>query len=903
MNRKGRFAIVIMALLFGVTVDAQDFDKKNLLYRVSSVENKTVELLGFEKKPKEELVVPDEVSYKGNKYTVSSIAENAFKDCAVLKKVVAITVQVVKESAFQGCINLSTITFTNQLVEIKRNAFKDCSSLSEVSLGDNIQGIGDEAFSNCASLKSLSLGSALKSLGVGVINGSQIDTIVFPNSLTKVGRQAFADCNLLTSITFGNALTEIEAGAFEKTGIKTLSLPNSIVKIGEKAFNGCDKLETVIFGSSLKEIDANAFQGIAISSLSFPKSLQIIQGGAFKECKNLQNVSFNDNLEMIQEKAFDGCSLLSVDLTDCLADVANDAFQNCMSVVTANYSLKGIAKYLDKVKNNSIKLSDYSFEEKSEIKRYLKDYNMVLNFDRGFALFYYMDKGLLKCDVLTIFGKVISHNGGYVVSENLIMVPSDKGNGLVLKDVKGKTLTQNVYDDIFQEFYQKFHVPNPFIKFYDGYLQVRRNNRFGFIDKFGNEVVHCKYSRVENFRNGLAIVYGDKNIETGEIASGMVDSKGQEVLQCNETRYEGSYNFNKKYNLIDRNGRYEMVDKEGRLRFLFSDGKVYTFSDGLALDKKNGKYGFIDKSGKTVIPFVYDEASNFSEGLAAVGNGGRLGFIDKSNHIVIPFDYYYYENAIMAEFEGEFNGGIACVYNRDYLKGCIDKTGKIVQPYSDDDICHLMDGVYMKKTDDQIILFNKSGVLGKFDNSRGIEYNDIYGNFDGYIFVGRNGKKGVIDKNGKEILPCVYKMIDHFEDKYRVSENRLIAAENRLIEAKDENGTYLYDKTGKLIVSSDYDIEHFLDGIIQVSKDNRYGFIDMFGRIITPCIYDEVGSFNSSFAIVCKNDSWGVIDNNGKEVIPCKFKYVSSFSNGLAVVNNNGELGFVDVNGKSTFDY
>lgn len=882
MNRKGRFAIVIMALLFGVTVDAQDFDKKNLLYRVSSVENKTVELLGFEKKPKEELVIPDEVSFKGDKYVVTAIAENAFKDCTDLKKVVAITIQVVKESAFQGCVNLSTITFSNQLIDVKKNAFKDCSALSEVCLGDNIQSIGDAAFSNCASLNSLSLGSALKSLGVRVINGSQIDTIVLPNSLTKVGHQAFADCNLLASITFGNALTEIETGAFEKTGVESLSLPNTLVKIGEKAFYGCDKLESVTFGSSLKEIGANAFQGIAVSSLSFPNSLEVIQGGAFKDCKNLQNAILNEELEMIKEKAFEGCSLLSVDLTDCMADVANDAFENCKSVVTANYSLNRIAKYLDKVKKNKILFS--SENEKDKIREHVKDNTTVLYYDHGFAFFYYIDKGLLKCDVLTILGKVISQNGGYVVSDNLIMVPSDKGNGLVLKDVRGKSLTQNVYDDIYQE---KSHSN----KFVNGYLQVRKNNRFGFIDKSGNEVVHCKYSKVEDFKNGLAIVYGDVDNNRGTRKSGLVNAKGQEILSCNEARYEGFYNrfFADNYNLIDRNGKFELVDKEGRLHFLFSGGKVYAFSEGLALVHKNGKYGFIDKSENIVIPFVYDDASSFSEGLAAVCNGGKLGFIDKTNHNVIPFDFNYIEDEVYSSF----NGGIAIVINSDNQQGCIDKTGKIVQPFSDAWIVYLMDGVYKKQIDDQIILFNKSGVLGIFDNSWEIEFRvDNYDLFDGYFFVGRNGKAGVIDKNGKEILPCVYRTITHFN-----------YPDHQLIEAKDENGTNLFDKTGKLIVSSDYDIEYCFEGIIKVRKNDKYGFIDKSGRIISPCIYDEVGPFNSSSAIVCKNENWGVIDNNGKEVIPCKFNYVSFFSNGLAVVINNGKLGFVDVNGKSTFDY
>ena len=105
MMKKSRFAIIIMVLMITSSVSAQDFDKKNLLYRIISTENKTVELLGFEKKPKEELVIPEEVSYKGDKYAITTIAENAFRDCTVLKSIIGSTIQTIKDGAFQGCIN------------------------------------------------------------------------------------------------------------------------------------------------------------------------------------------------------------------------------------------------------------------------------------------------------------------------------------------------------------------------------------------------------------------------------------------------------------------------------------------------------------------------------------------------------------------------------------------------------------------------------------------------------------------------------------------------------------------------------------------------------------------------------------------------------------------------------
>ena len=147
--------IVALLIVFTTPAFSQDFDKKNLLFRVNS-SNNTVELMGFEKKPKEELVIPEEVSYKGTKYMVSTIGDNAFKDCEVLTKVVGTSIQEVKDGAFSGCKNLLSAVFTNQMKTVGNRAFQNCSSLQDIVLGENIQCIEDAAFTGCSNLKEMS---------------------------------------------------------------------------------------------------------------------------------------------------------------------------------------------------------------------------------------------------------------------------------------------------------------------------------------------------------------------------------------------------------------------------------------------------------------------------------------------------------------------------------------------------------------------------------------------------------------------------------------------------------------------------------------------------------------------------------------------------------------------------
>lgn len=131
-----KFTIAILAVMVANSLSAQEFDKKHLLYRITSTDNKTVELLGFEKKPSEDLIIPEEVSYKGDKYAITEISEKAFNGCEVLKRVVGPTIQTIKESAFEGCANLSSVTFSDQLKEVEKRAFYSCTTLSEVSFGN-----------------------------------------------------------------------------------------------------------------------------------------------------------------------------------------------------------------------------------------------------------------------------------------------------------------------------------------------------------------------------------------------------------------------------------------------------------------------------------------------------------------------------------------------------------------------------------------------------------------------------------------------------------------------------------------------------------------------------------------------------------------------------------------------
>ncbi|MBE6539583.1 MAG: leucine-rich repeat domain-containing protein [Ruminococcaceae bacterium] len=117
------------------------------------------------------------------------------------------------------------------------------------------------------------------SLESGVFEGSNIKSIVFPNTVFTIGYNTCKDCTALTSVTFAenSELTQIALSAFEGcTALKEITLPNTVTEIQARAFYGC---------SALTEVD-------------LPDELTKIGGSAFSECAALKKITIPAKLDL-----------------------------------------------------------------------------------------------------------------------------------------------------------------------------------------------------------------------------------------------------------------------------------------------------------------------------------------------------------------------------------------------------------------------------------------------------------------------------------------------------------------------------------------------------------------------------------------------------------------------------
>ena len=315
----------------------------------------------------------------------------------------------------------------------------------------------------------------------------------------------------------------------------------------------------------------------------------------------------------------------------------------------------------------------------------------------------------------------------------------------------------------------------------EGLLRFRicRNNKYGFMDRNGREVIPCKYDDAEDFSEGLVRVQkGGKY--------GFIDQTGKEVVPY---KYDKANDFSEGLARVEKNKKYGFIDRTGKEVIACKYDEAEDFHDGLACVGMarewkwgiplNVEWAFIDKTGKKVLSCKYDYVWGFSEGLARVEKDKKIGFIDKTGAVVIPCKY---------DKAGRFSDGLALV-KKDRKFGFIDNAGKEVVPCKYSDAEDFSEG---------LARVNNGGKYGLIDQTGKevvpCKYDDAMDFHEGLACVAKDGKFGYLDKAGKVVIPCRYDYDedDDVEDYAGDFHNGLA-----LIELEDE--TFYIDKKGNTV--------------------------------------------------------------------------------------------------------
>ena len=219
------------------------------------------------------------------------------------------------ESAFNGCSSLTSVTISNSVTSIEKYAFYDCSRLTSIEIPNSVTNIGESAFSGCIGLTSVTISNSVTSIEKSTFFACGLTSVSIPNSVTIIGEEAFWNCSRLTSI----------------------EIPNSVTSIGEWAFGNCRRLTSVTIPNSVISVGISAFIGCeGLTSVAIPNSVTSIEIGVFSGCTGLTSVTIPNSVTSIGEEAFSGCSSLpSVTIPNSVTSIGYLAFYNCSGLTSA----------------------------------------------------------------------------------------------------------------------------------------------------------------------------------------------------------------------------------------------------------------------------------------------------------------------------------------------------------------------------------------------------------------------------------------------------------------------------------------------------------------------------------------------------------------------------------------
>lgn len=284
----------------------------------------------------EQVVVPGEVSYAGEKYKVTKLG-SVFSGNKIVEKVTIPKTVTSLSNTFQDCSALSEVVNTNQLKSVYY-AFNNCSSLKTIDLS-SCEILGSGSFGGCSQLENVVL-KVCKKIEFRVFNGInscyKLKSVGDISHCEEIGESAFSNCSSLTSVDLSSCKT---IGNYSFSGCSALESVGSVkllTNIPEYAFNGCSNLQNIDL-SNCTSVGSAAFSGCSkIKHLNLNKCAYI-SSNAFSNC-GFENIDLSAT-KTIEEYAFSGCrSLTKVTGVKLIKSLPAGTFSSCNKLSSIDLS-------------------------------------------------------------------------------------------------------------------------------------------------------------------------------------------------------------------------------------------------------------------------------------------------------------------------------------------------------------------------------------------------------------------------------------------------------------------------------------------------------------------------------------------------------------------------------------
>lgn len=187
--------------------------------------------------------------------SVKSIGKDAFKECNIeiatmpttaisyvknagLKDVILTSGEEIRDNAFSGCVELTSVSLPNSLIVVGKDAFNGCDVL-QFTTKDGYNYLGNQTN---------------QYLYLDHVDSKEIELFKIDNNCKIIGSSVFEECNALTSVEIPVGVTTISSRAFCKCeSLASVVISNTVTSIGNYAFQDCSSLTSITFNGTMEE--------------------------------------------------------------------------------------------------------------------------------------------------------------------------------------------------------------------------------------------------------------------------------------------------------------------------------------------------------------------------------------------------------------------------------------------------------------------------------------------------------------------------------------------------------------------------------------------------------------------------------------------------------------------------
>lgn len=239
-------------------------------------------------------IIPAEYEYTDannntSKIKINKIGKCAFAGADISTVEIPSSVEIIEESAFEGCTGKTSLALHKGLTTIGNRAFANVA-LTDISFGTDsaLKQIGDEAFSG-ATIKQLSIPSTVKTIGNRAFASAHLEKLTFETRIEKghrlydlqnIGDMAFNNSlSLQRLVAPAGVIAKIKGSVFDAQNLEIVGEDDIAAGLLAKT-----RVSSLSIGEGVKKIGDRAFEGLEITSLTIPASVLEIGVGAFWHC-------------------------------------------------------------------------------------------------------------------------------------------------------------------------------------------------------------------------------------------------------------------------------------------------------------------------------------------------------------------------------------------------------------------------------------------------------------------------------------------------------------------------------------------------------------------------------------------------------------------------------------------